>query len=222
MPSLLVTVFVLQLAIHIVNTIGASAINSLLWNLYNRLPTPTSKAFKEQKKLQRDYLAVRRQLNSTSSQDEFAKWAKLRRTHDKLLEQLEKDKNLLDGSRTKFDRIISILRWACTNGLRMFIQFWYSKRAIFWLPYGRIPYYGEWLLSFPRAPLGSISIVVWQMACANIILLVSDAIISIAGLLMKAKTAQRQKKAMPMKSEGEKHRTGNGHGVGNSGEKKEL
>jgi hypothetical protein len=29
-------------------------------------------------------------MNATSSQDEFAKWAKLRRQHDKVLEQLEK------------------------------------------------------------------------------------------------------------------------------------
>lgn len=33
---------------------------------------------------------MRLELNATSSQDEFAKWAKLRRQHDKLLEQLEK------------------------------------------------------------------------------------------------------------------------------------
>lgn len=63
---------------------------SQLWDLYNRLPTSTSKAFKDQKKLQAEFLAVRKQLNATSSQDQFAKWAKLRRTHDKLLEQLEK------------------------------------------------------------------------------------------------------------------------------------
>lgn len=29
-------------------------------------------------------------MNSTSSQDEFAKWAKLRRQHDKLTTELEK------------------------------------------------------------------------------------------------------------------------------------
>lgn len=33
---------------------------------------------------------MRRDLNATSSQDEFAKWAKLRRQHDKMLEELEK------------------------------------------------------------------------------------------------------------------------------------
>ncbi|KFY61866.1 hypothetical protein V496_04852 [Pseudogymnoascus sp. VKM F-4515 (FW-2607)] len=70
MPSLLVTVFILQLAIHLVNTVGASTVNTLLWNLYNSLPTPTSKAFKEQKKLQAEYLATRKQLNSISAQDQ--------------------------------------------------------------------------------------------------------------------------------------------------------
>lgn len=64
--------------------------NSLqLWTLINFLPIPTSKAAGEQRKLQADYLKVRRDLNATSSQDEFARWAKLRRQHDKLLEQLE-------------------------------------------------------------------------------------------------------------------------------------
>lgn len=60
-----------------------------LWTLINFLPVPTSKAAAEQRKLQAEYLAVRREMNATSSQDEFAKWAKLRRKHDKLLEQLE-------------------------------------------------------------------------------------------------------------------------------------
>ena len=63
---------------------------------------------------------------------------------------------------------------------------------MFWLPHGRVPYYGEWLLSCPRAPLGSISIQVWGMACASIILLVSDAIVAVVGLVMVSKTGQGQ------------------------------
>ena len=54
------------------------------------LPTPTSRATAERTQLQTEYLKIRRDLNATSSQDEFAKWAKLRRQHDKLMEQLEK------------------------------------------------------------------------------------------------------------------------------------
>jgi tail-anchored protein insertion receptor len=54
------------------------------------LPSETSKTAAQRQKLQSEYLKVRRDLNATSSQDEFAKWAKLRRQHDKLMDQLEK------------------------------------------------------------------------------------------------------------------------------------
>lgn len=60
------------------------------WNLYNRLPTPTAKAFRTQKKQQAEYVTLLRQLNATSAQNEFSKWAKLQRQVDKLTVQLEK------------------------------------------------------------------------------------------------------------------------------------
>jgi hypothetical protein len=63
---------------------------SQIWRAYLSLPTPLAKEFADQRKKQKEYLAVRRDLNATSSQDEFAKWAKLRRQHDKLLDELEK------------------------------------------------------------------------------------------------------------------------------------
>jgi len=190
---------VVQLLIHIVNTFGAAAINNLLWNLYNMLPTPTSQSAAEQKKLKREYMKVRQEMNATSSQDEFAKWAKLRRQHDKLYEQLEKSKTSLDSNKATFDTSISTLRWLGTNGLRMVLQFWFSKRAMFWLPKGWFPYYAEWLLSFPRAPMGSISIQAWTLACAAVILLVSDALVATAALVMGGVGVSQQGKKEPMK-----------------------
>ena len=111
MPSLLLVVFVLQLFIHLVNTVGAPVINefvwtlfsyhqgsfvpppltslSQLWNLYNRLPTSTSADAKAQIELQKEVIRLKREMNATSSQDEFAKWAKLRRSHDKNLAQYD-------------------------------------------------------------------------------------------------------------------------------------
>ncbi|KAI9643374.1 GET complex subunit get1 [Ciborinia camelliae] len=184
MPSLLFTCFIVQLLIHLVNTFGAATINNLLWNLYNMLPTPTSQSAGEQKKLKREFMKVRHEMNSTSSQDEFAKWAKLRRQHDKLYDQLEKSKSSLDSTKSTFDSSVSTLRWLGTNGLRMLLQFWFSKQAMFWLPKGWFPYYAEWLLSFPRAPLGSISIQAWTLACAAVILLVSDALVAVIALVL--------------------------------------
>lgn len=120
MPSLLVVIFLVEVAVHIINLVGATALNDLvgsfrlachsqaegksrkltrdgimqIWTAINYLPVPTAKAAAEQRKTQADYLKVRRELNATSSQDEFAKWAKIRRQHDKLLEKLENQSTL--------------------------------------------------------------------------------------------------------------------------------
>jgi hypothetical protein len=78
----------------------------------------------------------------------------------------------------------------------MFLQFWYSKQAMFWIPKGWVPYYAEWLLSFPRAPLGSISIQAWFLACTAIIILVSDALVAIVAMVagLGSGTAQEARK----------------------------
>ena len=47
---------------------------------------------------------------------------------------------------------------------------------MFWLPQGWVPYPVEWVLSFPRAPVGSISINMWAMACAAVIGMVSEGV----------------------------------------------
>lgn len=86
--------------------------------------------------------------------------------------------------------------------MRMLLQFWFTKQPMFWLPHGFVPYYGEWILSFPRAPLGSVSIQVWGMACGAAILLVSEAIVALVGFVMEMKNKQPVKKAkekVPMK-----------------------
>lgn len=61
---------------------------------------------------------------------------------------------------------------------------------MFWLPHGWFPYYAEWILSFPRAPIGSVSIASWQLACTGVIALFSDLIVGIFGLLLNAKQAK--------------------------------
>ncbi|KAH8602171.1 protein get1 [Bisporella sp. PMI_857] len=204
MPSILVIVFFLQLSIHIVNSFGVAAINNLLWQIYNLLPTPTSKSVAEQRQLKKQFLKLRQDLNTTSSQDEFAKWAKLRRQHDKVLEQLEKSKTSSESTKKTFDSVVSALRWLGTNGLRLLLQFWYTKQPMFWIPGGWIPYYAEWMLSFPRAPLGSISIQVWSVACLAIITLASDALIAAFALVAGFKVKSEKTNKGPAKVPGEK------------------
>ena len=54
---------------------------------------------------------------------------------------------------------------------------------MFWLPYGWFPYWAEWLISFPRAPLGSVSIASWQLACTGMVTLVGELVTGIWGLV---------------------------------------
>lgn len=90
----------------------------------------------------------------------------------------------LDASKAKFDRYATTVRWVLTRGMQWFLPFWYSKQPMFWLPYGWFPYYVEWLLSFPKAPLGSVSIGAWQWACTGILVLAAETITAILGLVL--------------------------------------
>ena len=65
------------------------------------------------------------------------------------------------------------------------LQFWYVKRALFWIPKGWLPRYAEWVLGFPRAPAGSVSIQVWGYACANVVGMVSEAVAAAAVVGMR-------------------------------------
>jgi len=73
---------------------------------------------------------------------------------------------------------------------------------MFWIPQGFVPYYAEWLLSFPRAPLGSISIQIWAIACAAIIKLVNEALVAMVALLFSGNGLAQ--KGKPMRMSGEK------------------
>lgn len=77
------------------------------------------------------------------------------------------------------------------NGLRFFIQFWYANVPLFWIPEGWLPKYVEWILAFPRAPMGSISVQIWQIACASIIGMVREAVTAVYVLATK-KAADQQ------------------------------
>lgn len=91
---------------------------------------------------------------------------------------------------------------------------------MFYLPQGWVPYYVEWLLSFPRAPVGSISINVWFIACASIISMASEGVLALwtlrDGKVHTGPNKGEKIKREPMKVEVP------GSGGGGEREKKEL
>lgn len=63
-----------------------------------------------------------------------------------------------------------------THGTTFLCNFYFGKNAMFYLPVAWLPYPVEWVLSFPRAPLGGVSVNIWGMACAGVIGMGSEAI----------------------------------------------
>lgn len=81
-----------------------------------------------------------------------------------------------------------------------------------------MPGYIEWILAFPRAPTGSISIQVWGIACASMISIVSASIVAAWALLVGQNGANKAKgEPMEMGARG-----GQGAETARRGEKKEL
>ncbi|KAJ9606965.1 GET complex subunit get1 [Cladophialophora chaetospira] len=209
MPSLLITVFIIQLLCHLVQTVGAKPINDLLWQIYARLPLQSNKDQGEQIRLRREVVRLKREMNAVSAQDEFSKWARLRRQHDKAMEEYDKKAAAVSSTRSSFDTKATALRWTCTSGLRFALQFWHAKTPVFTYPRGWFPWYVEWLLGFPRCPYGGVSINVWSTACATVIALVGEVVLYLLvltrtgglkekqGAGMQEKQKQKRKTSMP-------------------------
>jgi tail-anchored protein insertion receptor len=87
---------------------------------------------------------------------------------------------------------VGVVRFLGTTGLKYLIPFWYAKEPMFWLPQGWFPYYMEWILSFPRAPVGSVSIASWQIACTGFIMLISDMMAAISNLAIGSRVKSRE------------------------------
>lgn len=99
----------------------------------------------------------------------------------------------IQSSRSTFDKVMTAARWLGTNGLRALLQFWYQKEPMFWMPKRWVPIYIEWILSFPRAPIGSVSIQLWAISCGTVIRLVGAALVAAWVLIQTSKGKERQK-----------------------------
>jgi uncharacterized protein YlxW (UPF0749 family) len=110
MPSLILTAFLIVLVAQVVSWIGESVLCDFVrffsapcaairnpdsdtsltkaYALYLR--TIKSSLVRRQSQLKTELIQTKQDLSRTSAQDQFAKWAKLRRSVDKMVSELEK------------------------------------------------------------------------------------------------------------------------------------
>ncbi|KAI5303748.1 GET complex subunit get1, partial [Ascosphaera pollenicola] len=86
---LLLGVLALHVVIFAINTVGTAVLGALEWSVNLKLPTATGRTARRHQELKKEVLHYKQQMTATSAQDEFAKWAKLRRKHDKILDEYE-------------------------------------------------------------------------------------------------------------------------------------
>ncbi|KAI0254129.1 CHD5-like protein-domain-containing protein [Lactifluus subvellereus] len=164
--SLIITIVVLVFITELISWVGKSVLLQFAWTAYQGLFNRG--ATKRQRELKSELWSKKAELLQTSAQDQFAKWAKLRRSVDKGLADLEKLNSELNASKTSFSLKFNTTLWIMTTGLQFAIGWWYSRSAVFYLP---AAWLGPltWWLSLPFAPAGSVSCGIWQMACRRVI-----------------------------------------------------
>ncbi|KAM5540269.1 hypothetical protein V8D89_006088 [Ganoderma adspersum] len=164
--ALMAMLFALVFVTELISWIGQSVLLEFFYSLYLRIFYSSAAA--RQKQLKSEILLNKKELLQTSAQDQFAKWAKLRRSVDKGLADLEKLNSELATARTAFSLKFNSALWVMTTGLQFFIGWWFRKAVVFYLPPG---WFGPltWWLALPFAPTGSVSCGVWQMACRRVI-----------------------------------------------------
>ncbi|TDL26066.1 hypothetical protein BD410DRAFT_764388 [Rickenella mellea] len=164
--SLALSIFLLVFVTELIAWVGKTVLVDFFYALYQRIFD--SSRVKQQRELKTEILAAKAELLQTSSQDQFAKWAKLRRKVDKGLADLEKLNLELGSSKSAFSFRFNTGLWMMTTGTQFAIGWWYSRTAVFYLPPG---WFGPvtWWLALPFAPAGSVSCAAWQMACRRVI-----------------------------------------------------
>jgi len=152
----------LVLFTRLLNSIPTARISESAWRVWTaHVPSPTVRQFRAK----RDELnEVRQARADTSSQDEFAKWARLDRQHQRVKREYDAMQTNLGTDRQKFNRAVRTVKWLATTGVRWYVQWHYRKTPVAWIPHSAVPRLVEYFLAFPSAPYGSISLSTWLFA----------------------------------------------------------
>ncbi|TEB28464.1 hypothetical protein FA13DRAFT_1735605 [Coprinellus micaceus] len=164
--SLLLAVFLIVFVTQLISWIGQNVLLEWAYSLY--LTVTRSSLAAKQKALKTEILNNKSELLRTSAQDQFAKWAKLRRSVDKGLADLEKLNSEMSSAKSSFSMKFKGVMWFLTTGVELVIGWWFRRQPVFYLPDSWLGPL-TWWLSFPFAPKGSVSVGVWSIACKRVL-----------------------------------------------------
>jgi hypothetical protein len=163
--TLLLLVFVIQIVKQIISAVGKQSIESISWILYCKVAPKfghTKLASMSEKSTQlRTVVAERR---AVSAQDQYAKWTKLNRQHDKLVAEIEQLQKEVDLDKAKVNTFTGYLIATLTSIPIWFFRVWYRSVVLFYFPPAILPRAVEWSIALPFTVTGGVSLTVWMMA----------------------------------------------------------
>ncbi|GAA5903632.1 hypothetical protein JCM6882_003006 [Rhodosporidiobolus microsporus] len=195
--------FLSALFIQLIDWIGSDVLANLLYTPF----APTSRATKDKKA---EILALRAELAATSSQDEFSKWARLRRKLDKAVQELEVANASTSSARKAFATKFKSALWLLTTVLPFIVSSYHRKSPVFWLPKGWFGPAGWWL-SLPSAPAGALAVSLWTMSCKRTLASLKTAVTELVPTPEErtaTQAAKMQAEAAKGEKEGEKVKVG--------------
>ncbi|KAJ1657126.1 GET complex subunit get1 [Dispira simplex] len=136
-----------------------------LWQLYRR--TCYGAEVQKQQKLKQDIVTLKTELRQTTAQDEFAKWAKLKRRLDKSMAAYDAHTSQVAFAKSAFELKATLGLRISLYGLRTFLFLWYRATPVFYLPNHWFDPVSAWL-AYPLAPVGSVSVPVWMFVCHRV------------------------------------------------------
>ncbi|KAF9116244.1 GET complex subunit get1 [Mortierella sp. AM989] len=169
--QLAIGVLLVVLLTELIGLIGKAHFTAMAYDIY--LKVVDKDTVTKQRRLKKEVLTLKNDLSRTSSQDEFAKWAKLRRKMDSKIAELEKLTSELHVTKASFEIKFKSLLWFITNGIQFLMIAWFRRVPVFYLPPG---WFGpaEHVLALPFAERGSVSITIWFYFCRKVITLFSS------------------------------------------------
>ncbi|GAA6022298.1 hypothetical protein JCM8202_002016 [Rhodotorula sphaerocarpa] len=169
--ELLLKLLLTTLVVEAIGWIGSDALANLVY-------TPFAPASKAQKQQKADILKLRAELAATSAQDEFSKWARLRRKLDKAVQDLEQSNSGTNAHKQQFAATFKKVLWVLTTVLPFIQSSYHRSSPVFFLPeqwFGPL----AWWLSLPSAPRGALAVTVWSMACRRSLQAVKNAVVEL-------------------------------------------
>ncbi|WFD08296.1 GET complex subunit get1 [Malassezia vespertilionis] len=169
-PALLI--FLVSFINQALTWTGRDAIQAFFYRIF--VAVTQRKASRDLATMKVELYDTRQELNLTSAQDQFSKWAKLRRKVDKLTQQVEDKNRSLSSSQFTFGIAFKVFLFVLNTAVPSILTFYFRRSPMFYLPPGDwFGPLGAWL-SWPKAPAGAVSSTVWTTVCGRVLYIVGS------------------------------------------------